>query len=155
MTPADYSDQLNLSRQLCEWMDATATSFDAVALLQRQLDERKKSIPSSAPKELTDAVSDLEKQLKSLTDGTKETPGFGPLNRDMGRNLVMVQSGDVRPTESAHAAALASCRGFASKSAELNKALSETIPALNKLFGAQSLAPITVAVPSASPSCVP
>ena len=142
MTTADYTDQLNLSRQLCGWMDATAKSFDAVTLLQRQLDERKKSITASAPKELTDAVSDLDKQLKLLSDGTRETPGFGPLNRDLGRNLVMVQSGDVRPTESAHAAALASCKDFASKSAEMNKTLSETIPALNKLLSAQSLAPI-------------
>jgi photosystem II stability/assembly factor-like uncharacterized protein len=155
MTAADYSDQLNLSRQLCDWMDAAAKSFDAVTLLQRQLDERKKSITASAPKELTDAVSDLDKQLKLLSDGTRETPGFGPLNRDLGRNLVMVQSGDVRPTESAHAAALASCKGFASKSAELNKALSETIPAVNKLLSAQNLAPIAVSVPSAVPSCEP
>jgi hypothetical protein len=100
-------------------------------------------------------VSDLDKQLKLLSDGTRETPGFGPLNRDLGRNLVMVQSGDVRPTESAHAAALASCKGFASKSAELNKALSETIPAVNKLLSAQNLAPIAVSVPSAVPSCEP
>jgi hypothetical protein len=115
MTAGDYSDQLNLSRQLCDWMDSAAKSFDAVTLVQRQLDERKKSIPVSAPKEVTDAVSDLEKQLKLLSDGTRDTPGFGPLNRDLGRNLVMVQSGDVRPTDSAHAAALASCKGFASK----------------------------------------
>jgi hypothetical protein len=66
-----------------------------------------------------------------------------------------VQSGDVRPTESAHAAALASCKDFASRSAELNKTLSETIPALNKLFNAQSLAPIVASVPSAVPSCAP
>jgi hypothetical protein len=155
MTAADYSDQLNLSLQLYDWMDATAKSFDAVALVQRQLDERKKSVPASAPKELTDAVSDLEKQLKLLSDGTRETPGFGPLNRDLGRNLVMVQSGDVRPTESAHASALASCKGFASKTTELNKVLGETVPALNKLFIAQSLAPLTVTVPSAGPSCAP
>jgi hypothetical protein len=155
MTAADYSDQLKLSRQLCDWIDATAKSFDAVALVQRQLEERKKSIAASAAKELTDAVSDLEKQLKLLSDGTRETPGFGPLNRDLGRNLVMVQSGDVRPTDSAHAAALASCKGFADKSAELNKVFSETVPALNKLFNAQSLAPLTVTVPSAGPSCAP
>jgi hypothetical protein len=155
ITAADYSDQLNLSRRLCDWMDSTARSFDAVALVQRQLDERKKSISPSAPKELTDAVSDMEKQLTLLSDGTRDTPGFGPLNRDLGRNLVMVQSGDVRPTDSAHAAALASCKGFARKSAELNKVMNETIPALNKVFSAQSLAPITVTVPSAGPSCAP
>jgi hypothetical protein len=155
MTAADYSDQLNLSRQLCDWMDSTAKSFDAVTLVQRQLDERKKAIPASAPKEVTDAVSDLEKQLKLLSDGTRDTPGFGPLNRDLGRNLVMVQSGDVRPTDSAHAAALASCKGFAGKSAELNKVMSETIPAINKLFTAQSLAPLTASIPSAGSTCAP
>jgi hypothetical protein len=67
----------------------------------------------------------------------------------------MVQSGDVRPTDSAHAAALASCKDFASKSTELNKVMSETIPALNKLFTAQSLAPLTANIPSAGPSCAP
>jgi len=77
------------------------------------------------------------------------------LNRDLGRNLVMVQSGDVRPTDSAHAAALASCKGLASKSAELNKVMSETVPVLNKLFTAQSLAPLIASIPSAGPSCAP
>lgn len=155
LSVADFSDQLDLSRKLCKWMDATAKSFDAVGVLQHQLDERKKSLISSTPKELAEAVSDLEKQLKVLSDGTTEAPGFGPLNRDFGRYLVMVQSSDVRPTETVHAAALASCESYASANAALNRLLAEPIPALNKLFAAERLAPLTATTPSTVLSCSP
>ena len=83
-------------------------------------------------------------------------PGFGILNRDLGRYLEMVQAGDIAPTESAKQAYARSCEAYKKDVATLGKLGTETVPAVNKLLAPRNVAPLTVSAPvSTVASCAP
>jgi photosystem II stability/assembly factor-like uncharacterized protein len=153
---ADFAAQRDFSLKICAWMAAAANSFRISADLDSQLDARRELLPADAPKELTGALNEVHKQLDAIEDGTNDAPGFGAVSRDLGRYLVMVQSGDLRPTESARNAALAACNAYAKDLADWDKLNSEAIPALNKLLAAQKIEPMHFAsAASPMPACAP
>jgi len=156
ISSTDYAAQFELSRKICDLMESSANLFDTVSQLQKQLDERTKSLPADQPKEVSGALADAAKQLKDLASGTAAAPGFGILNRDLGRYLEMVQGGDIAPTESARQAYARSCEAYTKNVAALSKLASGSVAAVNKLLVPQNLAPLTVSAP-ASPvgSCAP
>jgi hypothetical protein len=119
-------------------------------VLHTEFDTRKKVVPPNPPKELTDALADLEKQFHALEDGNAEAPGFGILNRDFGHDLVMVQSADMKPAESAYNAVTSGCNSIAKNIAAWNKLNAEMLPALNKLLKDQKVEalPLTAAAPA-------
>ena len=144
---AAYAAQLDLSRKICDLMESDARHFRALDALRLQLEERKKAFTATQPKELTDSIGELQKRLNALEDGTSTAPGFGPINRDLARYLVMVQSADARPAESARNAFAASCSMYAKNVADANKLNSEALGSLNTLLAAQKLQPLTFAPP--------
>ncbi len=152
----DYAAQLALSRKIAAFMEDTAHSFQSVSRLHAEFDTRKKALAASPSKEITDAVADFEKQLHALEDGGPDAPGFGILNRDLGHDLVMVQSADIKPGDSAYRSVTESCNAIAKSATGWNKLNSETIPALNKLLAAQSVPSLPVASSAATaPTCIP
>lgn len=153
---ADYAAQFDLSRKLSELMESSASAFHALEPLDAQFADRKKALPSTASKELTDSLSNAEKQVDSLQSGAGEAPGFGTINRDAARYLVMVQGGDIAPTESVRKLYQSTCEAFGKDLTATAKFASETIPAVNKQFEAEKLAPLTFTPPAAqAPSCTP
>jgi hypothetical protein len=154
-TPADLLAQEELGRKLAAWMDETAGAYDEVAALGKVLADRKKTLASSSPsKEATDALAELEKQLSALESGSEEARGFGVLNRDIARYLTMIDSADLRPTESARAAAAAACQAYKKDVALWNKVNAEGVPALNKYLEQYKLSPLSAAAKSKSePVC--
>jgi photosystem II stability/assembly factor-like uncharacterized protein len=150
----DYNAQLALSRKISAYMEDTARAFQAVTELHAEFDTCKKAIPANPPKELVDALAEVEKQFHALEDGNTEAPGFGILNRDFGHDLVMVQSADLRPAESAYNVVNSGCNSIAKNIAAWNKLKAEVLPALNKLLKEQKVdaIPMAPAAP-APPSC--
>jgi hypothetical protein len=156
ISPADYAAQFSVSEKLAELMNLSATSFYALDPLDAQLAERKKLLPSTAPKELLDALANVEKQLDSLEAGTDQTPGFGTINRDAARYLEMVQAADVAPTASVRSLYASSCEAYGKSVASENKFTNELLPTLNKQLEAQKLTPISLTLSSIpGPSCAP
>jgi photosystem II stability/assembly factor-like uncharacterized protein len=153
---ADYAAQFDLSRKLCDLMEASASSFRNLSPLEEQVADRKKSLPTSAPKELNDALTDAQKQIGALQDGEELAPGFGTINRNSGRYLEMVQAADIAPTESVRNLYKFTCEAYAKSVTARNKLTAETLPALNKQLEAQKQAPLTY-TPSSAPtlSCTP
>jgi photosystem II stability/assembly factor-like uncharacterized protein len=152
----DYAAQLALSRKISAYMEDTAHAFQAVVALHQEYDARKKSLAANSPKELSDAMGEFEKQLHALEDGNAEAPGFGILNRDLGHDLVMVQSADMKPAESAFNAVNTGCQSIAKNIAAWNKLNTETLPALNKLLAGQNMHALPLAsAASAVPTCKP
>jgi len=147
----DYAAQLALSRKISAFMDDTTRAFQGVVALHEEFDARKKAIPANPPKELADALAEMEKQFHALEDGNAEAPGFGILNRDFGHDLVMVQSADMKPAESAHKVVLAGCNAIAKNLAAWNKLNAETLPALNKLLKDQRVEAIKAAPAAPAP----
>jgi hypothetical protein len=120
-------------------MEDTARAFQAVVALHEEFDARKKALQTAPPKELADAIGDLDKQFHALEDGNTEAPGFGILNRDFGHDLVMVQSADMKPAESAYNTVNSGCNSIAKNIAAWNKLNAETIPSFNKLLKEQKV----------------
>ena len=150
-----YAEQLGLSRKICELMGADAQYFRAIDALHQQLEERKKAFTATQPKELSDAMDELQKRVSALEDGTNTAPGFGPINRDLGRYLVMVQSADIRPAESARNAFTATCKQYAKNAADTNKLNTDILASVNTLLLAQKLEPLKYAPPEPATNCVP
>jgi len=156
LSAADYAAQFELSRKICDAMEAAARSFSSVSSLHAELDARKKALPAKPPKELPDPLAALDKELDAIETGSGSALGFGPLNRDLGRYLVMVQSADLAPNESARNAVNAACTTYGKNIAAWNKLNAESLPALNKLLAAQKLSELPVASsPAAIPPCTP
>jgi photosystem II stability/assembly factor-like uncharacterized protein len=156
ITQADFAAQFDLSRRIEELMNGAAASYDSLAPLQAQLAERKKSLGAKSPKELADSIEGAQKQIDELETGSEQARGFGTLNRDLGRYLVMVQGGDIAPTESVQSAFHSACDAYSKNVAAANKLAAETLPALGKLLVTEKLAPVTYNAPSASaPACTP
>ncbi len=156
ISASDYAAQFNLSQKFCDLMEVSATAFHGFASLDEQLGERKKSLPTNAPKELTDAFANAEKQADELETGNGANPGFGIINRDAGRYLEMVQAADTAPTESVRSLYKHTCDAFTTDTTASQKFATATLPALNKLLEFQKLAPINYAPASApAPSCSP
>jgi hypothetical protein len=156
MDSSAYAAQLDVSRKICELMDSDARHFRALDALHNDVDARKKTLPAAPPKELTDALEALQKQLGLLEDGTNAAPGFGPINRDLGRYLVMVQSADTRPAESARNAFTASCNVYTKNIATSKKLNTDSLGALNALLAAQNLPPLKYVPPQDKPfACAP
>jgi hypothetical protein len=150
----DYAAQLALSRKISGYMEDTAHAFQAVIALHAEFDVRKKAIPANPPKELADALADMEKEFHALEDGNAEAPGFGILNRDFGHELVMVQSADLKPAESAYDAVNSGCNSITKNILAWNKLNVETVPTLNKLLKDQKVEAIQAApVAPAPPGC--
>ena len=156
ISPADFAAQFDLSHRLWELMEASATSFQNLSPLQTQLAERKKSLPANPSKELTEALAEFEKQFEALQSGNAQAPGFGTLNRDLGRYLVMIQGGDTAPTESAKKTFQTSCEGYAKNVAAAGKLTAESLPALNKIFTAENVVPLAFSSTTApATACTP
>jgi hypothetical protein len=147
----DYNAQLALSRKISAFMEDTARWFQAVVGLHAEFDARKKTFPANPPKELADILVEVEKQFHVLEDGNAEAPGFGILNRDFGHDLVMVQSADMKPAESAYNAVTSGCNSIAKNITAWNKLNAETLPALNKLLKDQKVEALPAAPAAPAP----
>jgi photosystem II stability/assembly factor-like uncharacterized protein len=155
-TAADYAAQFDLSFRLSELMNDSAASFATISPLQTQLAERRKALTASAAKELSDALNEAGKQAAALESASGPAPGFGTLNRDLGRYLAMVQGGDIAPTESVRKAFQSGCADYARDLAAAGKLANEALPALNKLLAAEKLAPVVYKEPAGpAAACAP
>ena len=51
----------------------------------------------------------MEKKIEAVEKGPKPAPGFGPVNRDLGRLIFSVENADMRPAQAVQAAVQQSC----------------------------------------------
>jgi photosystem II stability/assembly factor-like uncharacterized protein len=154
ISSTDYAAQFHLSQKLADLMNASATSFHALDSVEEQVTKRKKQLPSTASKDLSDALTNAEKSADEFESGSDQAPGFGIINRNAARYLEMVQAADVAPTDSVRKLYDFSCDAYAKSVANETKFANETLPGLNRQLEAAKLAPITFAAsPILTPSC--
>ncbi|MGH9522156.1 MAG: WD40/YVTN/BNR-like repeat-containing protein [Terriglobales bacterium] len=104
-TQAGYEAELALEQRVDRGMAATYDAWNQVHAAHVALQQLK----------LANAEA-IEKQLAAFEDGTRGQPGFGPLNRDLGRYAQMAATADGQPAQLLESAVTAEC-------AELDKAL--------------------------------
>jgi photosystem II stability/assembly factor-like uncharacterized protein len=169
-TQADLEAQVALAQRITHGLQSTTDTFWQVKTLADAIVDRQKSLASASnSSELTGTLKTLADQVHAIDEGTPAAPGIGPGNRDLTRIFTMIESGDMRPTDSAQAAVNETCGQIDSAFAawrNLNASVSPTsIPAgadakptvllssVNSQLTAASLAPLPVAtnIPAISP----
>lgn len=154
VSQADLDAQLDLAKKIVDVMAASYNAYNGLASLRAALAERRKSLSGNPQaKDATDAATALEKELEEIAEGTNAAPGFGSVNRDMARLITMVESGDMRPAETAGSAAGESCESLRKSLARWSKVNAESLPALNKLLKQNGLAPLPLITLAADAQC--
>ncbi len=87
----DLEAQLAQARRIVGGMNISDEEYKKLESLTTALDQQKKKNANSD-------TADLVKQIKAVAEGTHESPGLGPVNRDLGRLLFGIDSADQRPS---------------------------------------------------------
>jgi photosystem II stability/assembly factor-like uncharacterized protein len=130
---ADFAAQRDLALQISEALAASYKMFNDATALHAEVSARQKSLAGNAQaKDTLEALGALEKQIVEVIEGSEEKPGAGPVNRDLTRYFIMIETADVRPPDSAAAAVKDSCKALQKDSEQWRKLNAEVVPALNK-----------------------
>lgn len=167
---ADLDAQIALAQRIMRGLQATTDTFWRVKELADAIADRQKSLASAGnATELTGNLKSLADQVHAIGEGTQTTPGIGPANRDLTRIFQMIESGDIRPTDSAMAAVSETCGHVDEKFLawrNLNAGVSPTsippgadakppvlLSSINSQLAAANLAPLPVVanIPTISP----
>jgi hypothetical protein len=142
---SDLAAQTALALQIAEAMTASYKMFNDATALHTEVMARQKSLAGNAQaKDTLDALGTLEKQIAEVTEGTDEKPGAGPVNRDLTRYFIMIETADIRPPDSAAAAVKASCQALQKDSEQWRKLNAEVVSALNKQLEMANLKALSV-----------
>jgi photosystem II stability/assembly factor-like uncharacterized protein len=118
VSPDDLEAQLDAARMIDEWMNISYAMYNGISRTRSILAESKKRITDQA---MLDRITNAQKELEELQEGTSEAPGFGAINRDVTRFVSMIQSADRRPAKSIIENATPSCIGLKNNLARLRK----------------------------------
>ena len=147
----DLEAQLSLAIKIGQWMRMSYDAYNEIASVKAALIERQKNLSGNS--QALDAAAALEKEFTEIQEGTDAVAGFGTVNRDLARYLVMIESGDMRPAKSASEVAASSCESLKNALAHWNRVNNESLPSMNKLLEQLKLAPLPLMKPAASLVC--
>jgi hypothetical protein len=151
--PADLQSQQDLARQMVDGMESSYTSYYQISTLQLAIGERRKGISGAKDgKEISAGLTALEQELNEIQNG-KDDGGVGPVNRDLARYLIMIESADAAPAASARENAAAACQSLKKDLMRWRVVNSDRLPALNKLLEANRLGALTTVLPPTDPIC--
>ena len=151
---SDLIEQWNLAYAISMAMEASYNTYNEYAALQTAIVLRQTSLKDNAQaKDLLDALAKLQKTAADVADGSGEAPGIGPMNRDLSRYLVMIESADMRPAASGQKASQETCVALQKNLATWLKLNDENIPAVNKQLEGFHLADLPLAHPTPPLTC--
>ncbi|MDQ3818152.1 MAG: hypothetical protein M3362_10720 [Acidobacteriota bacterium] len=151
VTQSDLDAQLSLAIKISQWMRMTYDAYNEIAEVRAALADRVKNLSGNG--QVKDAAMALDKELTEIQEGTDAVAGFGTVNRDLARYIVMIESGDMRPAKSAQDVTIQSCESLRNALVHWNRVNNESLPALNKLLGQSRLVPLPAVKPAASLVC--
>jgi photosystem II stability/assembly factor-like uncharacterized protein len=151
---SDLIEQWNLAYAISMAMEASYITYNEYAALQTAIVLRQTSLKGNAQaKDLLDALAKLQKTATEVAEGSGEAPGIGPMNRDLSRYLVMIESADMRPAASAQKASQETCVALQKNLAIWLRLNDENIPEVNKQLGTFHLAGLPLARPKPALTC--
>ena len=132
-------------------MDITFTAYNEIATLRASLAALEKTAATNKP--VIDAAQALDNELGQIQNGTAASPGFGAINRDVNRYVTMIQSGDMRPAETALENAKSACSALRNDLTVWRRIANENLPALNKTLQQSKLRTLSVPSVANEPAC--
>jgi photosystem II stability/assembly factor-like uncharacterized protein len=134
-SPSDLNDQWNLAQEIASAMAASYYAYNDYGALQTAIAARQTALrDNQQAKELLEALGKLQKSANDVAEGAGEEQGIGPMNRDISRYFVMVESADIKPAASAQQAVHQACIALQKSLETWRKLNEENIPATNKLL---------------------
>ena len=154
VSSADLEAQVDLARMIDAWMNSSFRSYNDVSALRAVLAGALKTLAANPQlKEAGDAALALDKELLEIQDGTTAAPGFGAVNRDLARYGTMIQSGDMRPAESAVDSAGIACTALKNDLLRWRVINTERLPAFNLILKQAKLPPLATMIVENNPVC--
>lgn len=135
---ADLADQLSVAQRLVTAMSVSYGVYHQADAMTEALKDRRKGETGKTNPD----IEKLEKQIKAIQEGTRESPGMGPINRDLGRLLDSVEGADQHPTEPQMQVVATTCSAL-EKALGLWNALNDDLRAHNPLN-----LPVSQAIPA-------
>ena len=137
---ADLMEQWNLARKIATAMEASYIAYNDYAALQSAITARVAALKDNPQaRETLESLAKLQKSVEAVGEGAGESLGIGPMNRDISRYFIMVESADIRPAASARKAAFDTCVGLQKNLETWRKLNEEDVAAVNKLLAAAHL----------------
>ena len=153
---SDLQEQWNLAANIASAMSASYTSYNDYAALEAAMNDRQTALAGKdQAKGAVEALEKLQKSALVIGEGSDESGGIGPANRDLSRFLVMIESADLKPAVSARKAALDSCTALQKSLLAWEKLNAEEVPATNKVLENAQVAGLPVASTRPALSCSP
>lgn len=134
-------EQRDLALEITRGLKSSYDSFMQLTALHKAFTERKKSLAGNDDA-MKKAAEQLEEKINALEKGSKASPGFGPVNRDLARLLSSVEGGDIRPGEAIHAAVQESCDALDQDSARLREFNEKDLVAFDQILASTKGAPL-------------
>jgi len=132
-SPSDLNDQWNLAQEIASAMAASYYAYNDYGALQTAIAARQTALRENPQaKELLETLGKLQKSANDVAEGAGEEQGIGPMNRDISRYFVMVESADMKPAASAQQAVHQACIALQKNLETWRKLNEENIPATNK-----------------------
>jgi hypothetical protein len=148
VSQADLAQQLDLEMRIGAGMSASFAAFHQVRDARAVLGERKRVMgehPEAA--DAIAAANALDEKLALVADGTRTETGLGPENRELARFATMVQSADIRPSDTAREAVLEVCSALNKSLAQWRELNSREVAAMNALLQRNGQAPLPASSP--------
>jgi photosystem II stability/assembly factor-like uncharacterized protein len=143
---SDLQEQWNLARTISAAMGASYNAYSDYSALQTAITVQQTALKDKPQaKELLEELTKLQKAANDVAEGTPEAPGIGPINRDISRYFVMVESADMRPAASAQKVSHETCAALQKNLATWRQINEQNIPAVNKQLQDIHLASLPVA----------
>lgn len=146
----DLEDQLGWAQKATRGMFVSSTIFQQAAALRIAIEDRLKL--SGQGTDLTTALKSAAETATAVQEASRPAgpsgppaPGVGPINRDLARAYWMVESGDIRPSDSAKASVQELCDALDGRLSAWRELNAKTLPALNSQLAAQKLIPLPIA----------
>jgi photosystem II stability/assembly factor-like uncharacterized protein len=154
-SPADLSQQFDLAQRVTRGMKASSDAFYQVADLRKALEQRKDALKQSETKETKESIAEFEKKIDAVDKGTKRSPGFGPVNRDLARIIFSLESADVRPADAVRSAAEQSCEALDKAFASWQHLNQQDLAAFNTFLATNKQAPLPALAEVVGTGCKP
>jgi photosystem II stability/assembly factor-like uncharacterized protein len=153
ISQADLEEQLTWAQRATRGLAWSKGAYQDLSELMAAIEDRQKSASGDAAlaaalKSATDKVIEVREGARPPADaapGTLPTLGVGPVNRDLARVFAMIESGDMRPSETAKSTVQELCTSLDKDLRAWQKWNSESLPSLNASLGSHQLAPLPVA----------
>ncbi len=131
----DLVEQRDLALQIDSGMKSSYDSYMQVAALRKALAD---------VKGMKEAVDQLEKKIEAVEKGTNAAPGFGLVNRDLGRLIFSVENADMRPVQAVKIAVQQSCEALDRDLLKWKQLNEQEIKSLNEALAKSSVPALPV-----------